>query len=51
MKYSWDDGTQILELIKSLNHYGEGTVEDRVDYAFRQYDYFKAKIKEANSNV
>ena len=51
MKYNYDDGMKILELIQSLNQGGQCGYISAVDLAFEQYDYFKEKIKEANKNV
>ena len=50
MKYNWDDQERILELVKSLNQGGGAYLQDNVDLAFKQYDYFKEKIEEANKN-
>ena len=49
MGYNWDDQTRILELIKSLNMGGQDGIKQAVDGAFTQYDYFRQKVKEANS--
>ena len=50
IKYDADDIDKIFELIKSLNAGGRGGVCDIVDYAIKQYDYFKEKTKEANQD-
>lgn len=48
MKYNWDDQERIFELIKSLNHYGGGTLKDRVNDAIYQYEYFKFRMATLN---
>ena len=50
MKYNFDDQERILDLIKSLNAGGRGSIIDIVDCAIKQYDYFKEKIEEENKN-
>ena len=50
MAYNWDDQSRIFELIKSLNQGGGSYLQDNVDFAIKQYDYFREKMKEANQN-
>ena len=46
MKYTYDDGLKILELIKSLNAAGSGSWDARVEVAFKQYDYYLKLLQE-----
>lgn len=46
MKYTYEDGLKILELIKSLNAAGNGPWDTRVEVAFKQYDYYLKLLKE-----
>lgn len=49
--YTKEDEERILDLIKAFNIGGRGGAMDIVDCAFREYDRFREKIKEANENA
>ena len=50
IKYHKDDIDKIFELVKTLNMGGHTGATGVVDYAIKQYDYLKEKIKEANQD-